>query len=158
MSHHPQVVNENWCSRVLVSCQCNEGRKGKRGAPALGWRRLWIDQRTDGGRWVGEAAPGGTDGRTDGRLDGWDGRRSTMNGSLTRMPERAISRSVPSSLSSSASWLLGAFRVRADSLRTELNSELTFDPRCLSESTQPYSLPDVDTSPAPPRPSSLSHK
>lgn len=89
---------------------------------------------------------GRTDG-TDGWMDGCDGRRSTMSGSLTRMPERAISRSVPS-LSSIASWLLGAFRVRADSLRTELNSELTFDPRCLSESTQPYSLPDVD--PAPP--------
>lgn len=145
MAHHPQVVNENWCSRVLVSCQCNEGRKGKRGAPALGWRRLWIHRSEDGRRTLGWRSGAGRDGRTD----GWVGRRSTMNGSLTRTPERAISRSVPS-LSSSASWLLGAFRVRADSLGTELNSELTFVPRCLSESTQPYSLPDV--APAPPRP------
>lgn len=108
-----------------------------------------MDRSEDGRRtlgWRSGAGRDGRDGRT-GRTDGWVGRRSTMNGSLTRMPERAISRSVPS-LSSSASWLLGAFRVRADSLRTELNSELTFVPRCLSESTQPYSLPDVD--PAPP--------
>lgn len=104
-----------------------------------------MDRSEDGRRTLGWRSGAGRDGRT-GRTDGWVGRRSTMNGSLTRMPERAISRSVPS-LSSSASWLLGAFRVRADSLRTELNSELTFDPRCLSESTQPYSLPDVDTSP-----------
>lgn len=151
MAHH---VSENRRSRVLVSCQCNEGRKGKGGSCA-GLAAV-VDRSEDGRRTLGWRSGAGRDGRT-GRTDGWVGRRSTMNGSLTRMPERAISRSVPS-LSSSASWLLGAFRVRADSLGTELNSELTFVPRCLSESTQPYSLPDVDTSPAPPRPSSLSHK